>query len=293
MSTVQSFDHPILDDQSWATKLVPAIKLTAVYIFLIVLSAFYLMPVYMMVVNGMKSATEVSISTMWQLPQSFGLGGFSEAWSRLSASFANSLVITITATVLSCLVGSLTGYVLSLWRFKGANLVSVLIIFGMFIPYQSIIVPLVFFTQKVGLYGTIPGLILVHIIYGQSINVLIFGNYYRSVPKSLIEAAKVDGAGVWRVYWKIILPVSAPAFVVAAIFQFTNIWNDFLFGVTIVPNPQSQPVTVALNNLAGNFSVDWNVVMAGAVIAALPTAILYAALGRYFVRGLVSGSVKA
>jgi glucose/mannose transport system permease protein len=293
MSTVQSIDHHLFDDQPCKRKLVPAIKLTAVYALLIVLSAFYFMPVYMMVVNGMKSATEVSISTMWQLPQSFGFGGFREAWSRLSASFANSLVITVTATVFSCLVGSLTGYVLSLWRFKGANLVSVLIIFGMFIPYQSIIVPLVFFTQKVGLYGTIPGLILVHIIYGQSINVLIFGNYYRSVPKSLIEAAKVDGAGVWRVYWKIILPISAPAFVVAAIFQFTNIWNDFLFGVTIVPNPQSQPVTVALNNLAGNFSVDWNVVMAGAVIAALPTAILYAALGRYFVRGLVSGSVKA
>lgn len=274
-------------------KLEPHLKTAAVYGLLIVLSAFFLMPVYMLVVNGMKTATEVSISTMWQLPRSFGLGGFEEAWARLSSSFNNSLVITIASTVLSCLVGSLTGYVLSLWRFRGANLVSILIIFGMFIPYQSVLVPLVFFTQKVGLYGTIPGLIVIHVIYGQSINALIFGNYYRSVPRSLIEAARVDGAGVWKVYWKIILPLSAPAFVVAAIFQFTNIWNDFLFGVTIVPNPQSQPITVALVNLSGNFSVDWNVVMAGAVIAALPTAILYVVLGRYFVRGLVSGSVKA
>jgi glucose/mannose transport system permease protein len=288
MSTVES-----IKSGSGGTKVGPVLQKVAIYGLLILLSAFYLMPVYMMVVNGMKSATEVSISTMWQLPQTFGLGGFQEAWSRLSPSFQNSLLITISATVLSCLVGSLTGYILSLWRFKGANVISVLIIFGMFIPYQSIIVPLVFFTQKVGLYGTIPGLILVHVVYGQSINALIFGNYYRSVPRSLIEAARVDGAGVWKVYWKIILPISPPAFVVAAIFQFTNIWNDFLFGVTIVPNPQSQPVTVALNNLAGNFSVDWNVVMAGAVIAALPTAILYVALGRYFVRGLVSGSVKA
>jgi len=288
MTTVETFQPAASDG-----KIGLFLQKVAIYTALIVLSAFYLMPVYMMVVNGMKSATEVSISTMWQLPQSIGLGGFREAWSRLSSSFQNSLVITVSATVLSCLVGSLTGYILSLWRFKGANLISILIIFGMFIPYQSIIVPLVFFTQKVGLYGTIPGLILVHVIYGQSINALIFGNYYRSVPRSLIEAARVDGAGVWKVYWKIILPLSPPAFVVAAIFQFTNIWNDFLFGVTIVPNPQSQPVTVALNNLAGNFSVDWNVVMAGAVIAALPTAILYVALGRYFVRGLVSGSVKA
>ncbi len=276
----------------WAA-IMPGLRLAAFYGLLIALSAFYLMPVYMMVVNGMKSATEVSISTMWHLPQSFGLGGFAEAWTRLSASFQNSLFITVTATVFSCLIGSVTGYVLSLWRFKGANLISVLLIFGMFIPYQSVIVPLVFFTQKIGLYGSVWGLILVHMIYGQSVNALIFGNYYRSVPRSLIEAAKVDGAGVWKVYWKIILPISAPAFVVAAIFQFTNIWNDFLFGVTIVPNPQAQPVTVALNNLAGNFSVDWNVVMAGAVIAALPTAILYVVLGRYFVRGLVSGSVKS
>lgn len=280
----------------WSTPwqaVAPHLRVIAFYGLLIALSAFYLMPVYMMVVNGMKSATEVSIATMWHLPQSFGLGGFEEAWARLSSSFRNSLFITITATILSCLVGSITGYVLSLWRFRGANLISVLLIFGMFIPYQSIIVPLVFFTQKIGLYGSVWGLILVHMIYGQSVNALIFGNYYRSVPRSLIEAAKVDGAGVWKVYWKIILPISPPAFVVAAIFQFTNIWNDFLFGVTIVPNPQAQPVTVALNNLAGNFSVDWNVVMAGAVIAALPTAILYVVLGRYFVRGLVSGSVKS
>lgn len=276
----------------WKT-LGPQFQKAAIYCLLIVLSAFYLMPVYMMVVNGMKTATEVSVSTMWQLPHTFGLGGFVEAWSRLSASFNNSLVMTVSATVCSCLIGSLTGYILSLWRFRGANLISMLIIFGMFIPYQSVIVPLVLFTQKIGLYGTIPGLVVVHVIYGQSINALIFGNYYRSVPRSLIEAARVDGAGVWKTYWKIILPLSPPAFVVAAIFQFTNIWNDFLFGVTIVPNPQSQPITVALNNLSGNFSVDWNVVMAGAVIAALPTAILYIVLGRYFVRGLVSGSVKA
>ncbi|MDQ0474238.1 carbohydrate ABC transporter permease [Labrys wisconsinensis] len=277
----------------FGSKIAPQLRKAAIYAALIMLSAFYLMPVYMMVVNGMKTATEVSISTMWQLPGTLGLGGFREAWARLQSSFQNSLEITISATAISCLIGSLTGYILSLWRFKWANFVSILIIFGMFIPYQSIIVPLVFFTQKVGLYGTIPGLIVVHIIYGQSINALIFGNYYRSVPQSLIEAARVDGAGVWKVYWKIILPLSPPAFVVAAIFQFTNIWNDFLFGVTIVPNPQSQPITVALNNLSGNFSVDWNVVMAGAVIAALPTALVYVVLGRYFVRGLVSGSVKS
>jgi glucose/mannose transport system permease protein len=263
------------------------------YAALLLLSVFFLMPIFMMVANGLKSASEVSVATMWALPQRLDGGGFPAAWEKLAPSFMNSLTITAAATVVSCAIGSITGYVLVLWRIKGAGIISTLIIFGMFIPYQSIIIPLVLFTQKVGLYGTLPGLIAVHVIYGQCINVLIFGNYYRGIPRSLIEAARIDNANVLVIFWRIVLPLSPPAFIVAAIFQFTNIWNDFLFGVTLVPNPSAQPITVALNNLAGNYSVDWNVVMAGAVIAALPTALIYLSLGRFFVRGLVSGSVKA
>lgn len=263
------------------------------YVLLVGFSAVFILPIYMMVVNGLKSATEVSVATMWRLPSALSSGGFAEAWAKLSPSFVNSLIVSVTATVASCLIGSITSYVLVLWGFRGCRLVTALIVFGMFIPYQSVLIPLVLFTQRIGLYGTLTGLIVVHVIYGQAVNTLIFGNYYRSVPKSLIEAARVDAAGVMKIYWRIILPLSPPAFVVAAIFQFTNIWNDFLFGVTIVPNPASQPVTVALNNLSGSYSVDWNVVMAGAVIAATPTALLYILLGRFFMRGLVSGSVKA
>ncbi len=271
----------------------PAFGLVATYVLLVAASALFLLPIYMMAVNGLKSATEVSVATMWAPPISLGGGGFSEAWKRLSPAFVNSLIVAGTATAVSCLIGSITGYVLILWRFPGSRIVTMLIIFGMFIPYQSILIPLVFFTQRIGLYGTLYGLIAVHVIYGQSVNALIFGNYYRSIPPSLIEAARVDAAGVVKIFWKIILPLSPPAFVVAGIFQFTNIWNDFLFGVTLVPNPTAQPITVALNNLSGSYSVDWNVVMAGAVIAAAPTAVLYVLLGRFFMRGLVSGSVKA
>ena len=263
------------------------------YALLILLSAFFLMPVYMMVANGLKTASEVSVASMWTLPSHLGTGGFAGAWEKLAPSFRNSLIVAGSATIISCMIGSITGYVLSLWRMRWSNVISTVVIFGMFIPYQSIIIPLVFFAQKIGLYGTLAGLITVHVIYGQCINILIFGNYYRSIPRSLIEAARVDGANVLVIYWKIILPLSAPGFVVAAIFQFTNIWNDFLFGVTLVPNPSSQPITVALTNLSGNYSVDWNVVMAGAVIAALPTAAVYLVMGRFFVRGLVSGSVKS
>ena len=146
--------------------------------------------------------------------------------------------------------------------------------------------------QILGVYGTIPGLILVHVIYGIPITTLIFRNYFAGVPTELMDAARVDGAGLITTFTRVMLPLSIPAFVVVGIFQFTNIWNDFLFGVTVVPNPAAQPVTIALNNLSGTFSVEWNVVMAGAVVAALPTAIIYILLGRFFIRGILAGSVK-
>jgi len=253
---------------------------------------FFLMPVYVMVVTGLKEARNVSLSTMWNLPQQLSGGGFVEAWHRLEPNLGNSLMLAIPATIISAVWGSINGYVFAKWRFRGSNLLFGILVFGMFIPYQSILIPLIQFLQQVKLYGTIPGLIAVHVIYGIAITSLIFRNYYANIPDELMEAARIDGAGLVRTYLNVMLPLSMPGFVVVCIFQFTNIWNDFLFGVTILPNPSAQPVTVALNNLSGSFSVDWNVVMAGAVVAALPTALVYIFLGRFFVRGLLAGSVK-
>ncbi len=253
---------------------------------------FYALPIYVMVINGIKAAQDVSLATMWRLPSQFVLGGFAEAWARLSPNLRNSLVMVVPATILSALIGSLNGYLFSKWRFRGSEVIFAVLLFGFFIPYQSILLPLVRFLQMIGLYGTLPGLVLTHVVYGIPVTTLIFRNFYASIPPSIIEAATVDGAGILQTYSRIILPLSAPAFAVTAIFQFTNIWNDFLFGITVVPNPQAQPVTIALNNLSGSFSVDWNVVMAGAVLAALPTALVYIFLGRFFIRGMVAGSVK-
>ena len=253
---------------------------------------FFLMPVYVMVVTGLKEARNVSLSTMWNLPQQLSGGGFAEAWNRLKPNLGNSLMIAIPATIISAVWGSINGYVFAKWKFRGSNLLFALLVFGMFIPYQSILIPLIQFLQQVKLYGTIYGLITVHVLYGLPISSLIFRNYFANIPDELMEAARIDGAGIIRTYTHVMLPLSLPGFVVVSIFQFTNIWNDFLFGVTILPNPSAQPITVALNNLSGSFSVDWNVVMAGAVVAALPTALVYIFLGRFFVRGLLAGSVK-
>lgn len=253
----------------------------------------FLMPVYVMIANGLKDAQSVSLQRMWLPPSQLSThNGFVGAWERLSPNLMNSLNMVIPATVLSSLLGAINGYLFAKWRFRGSDVLFTLMLFGFFIPYQSILLPLVRTLQVLGLYGTIPGLVLVHVIYGIPITTLIFRNYFAGVPTELLDAARVDGAGVITTFLRVMLPLSIPAFVVVGIFQFTNIWNDFLFGVTVVPNPAAQPVTIALNNLSGTFSVEWNVVMAGAVVAALPTAIIYILLGRFFIRGILAGSVK-
>ena len=263
-------------------------SLAALCFFLVV----FVMPLYLMVVTGLKEGTNVSLSSMWNLPQTLTGGGFSEAWKRLWPSMVNSLVMTIPATIISAILGAINGFVFSKCKFKGSNVLFIVFVFGMFIPYQSIIIPLVKFLQSVGLYGTVVGLIVVHVIYGIPITSLLFRNFFDTLPNELIEAAKIDGATLMNVLLRIMLPLARPAFIVTGIYQFTNIWNDFLFGVTIVPNPKAQPITVALNNLSGSFSVDWNVVMAGAVVAGVPTALIYIFLGKFFVRGMLAGSVK-
>jgi len=253
-----------------------------------------------MVITGMKSFAEISLDTMWKLPVSFNFNSFSVAWlgsmkegfRGLSGSFLNSVFLVIPATVISALFGSLNGYVLTKWRFRGSDLIFTMILFGMFIPYQSIIIPLVLTLQRLHVYGTIPGLILVHVIYGIPISTLIFRNYYITVPTEMVEASKIDGANFLGIYRWVIFPLSTPGFAVAMIWQFTSIWNDFLFGLIITPNPASQPITVALNNLAGSYIVQWNVQIAGALLTALPPILIYIFLGKFFLRGLLQGSLK-
>ena len=268
------------------------LKKWPVYLILVLAFVFYLTPVFVMINNGLKDAVSVSVSTMWKLPELFSSGGFAEAVAKLWPNMKNSFLMVIPATIISSFLGALNGYLLSKWKFRYSDILFIIMLFGFFIPYQTILLPLVQFLQSIKLYGSIYGLILCHVIYGLPITTLMFRNYFVGVPTEIIEAASVDGAGVLSIFWNVMLPLSVPAFIVVGIFQFTNIWNDFLFGITVVQNPNAQPITIALNNLSGSFSVDWNVLMAGAVFAALPTALVYIFLGQFFVRGLLAGSVK-
>ena len=261
------------------------------YAILFVFVLWYLAPVYVLLVTSLKPSSQVTLDKMWTLPWPPSLDGFSAAWTALAPNFVNSLKLAIPAAILSSMLGSMNGYVLAKWKFRGADTLFTLILFGMFIPYQAILIPLTQVMSDVGLYGSIQGLILVHIIYGIPITTLIFRNYYAAIPTELLEAAKVDGAGFIRIYRSILLPLSASGFVVVLIWQFNSVWNDFLFAATLTTQP-NWPMTVALNNLAGSFAVDWNVQMAGALIAAMPTLLVFIILGRYFVRGLLAGSLK-
>jgi glucose/mannose transport system permease protein len=288
MSTTHNFSAPIQQSRQ------RQFTFRKLFIFLILALAilFYLMPMYVLVISGLKEAANVSIADMWNLPDTATTGGFREAWKKLGPNMAQSFLLVIPATVISSLLGAINGYLFSKWRFRGSEILFALLLFGMFIPYQSILIPLIEFLDLIGLYGSLPGLITVHVVYGLPITTLIFRNYFANIPYEIVEAARIDGAGLWSIFRQIMLPLSLPAFVVVGIFQFTNIWNEFLFGLTIITNPRHQPITVALNNLSGSFSVSWNVVMAGAVLTALPTLVIYVLLGRFFIRGMLAGSMK-
>ncbi|HPH95631.1 MAG TPA: carbohydrate ABC transporter permease [Anaerolineaceae bacterium] len=261
------------------------------YIPLLAGAVFYLLPVYVMLVTGFKGFEEVSLKTMWDLPTTLHVDNFVEAFNKLSPYLMNSLNMVLPTAVIAAVLGSLNGYVLAKWKFKGADIIFPLILFGIFIPYQSVLIPLVELMRSINLYGGLPGLMLAHVIYGIPITTLTFRNYYATIPKDILEAAKMDGAGILGIYWYIMRPLSVTTFVVVLIWQFTQAWNDFLFAV-VLTNPANWPITVALNNIAGSQVIAWNLQMAGSLLAALPTLIIYIFLGQYFVRGMMAGALK-
>ncbi len=272
-----------------------------IYLLLVLFALLFLIPMYVLLVSSLKSFAEVQDqSKLWRWPAALHWESFVAAWSGipekglrgLSGNLFVSLALTIPAALASALLGSLNGYVLSKWSFPGANIVFPFMLFGMFIPYQSILIPMTQTLAYIGLGGTLWGLVLVHVVYGLPITTLIFRNYYTEVPKDLVEAAAMDGADIMDIYWRVMFPLSIPGFVVVIIWQFTNIWNEFLFAVSILQKPDLQPITVALQNLSGSQIQEWNMVMAGAIITALPTLLIYILMGRFFIRGLLAGSVK-
>lgn len=265
---------------------------TAKYALLIFFVIVVMIPVYVLLVTSFKGQGDATPARAWNLPQLWTTENWSAAWTALSPSIFRTLTMVVPAAIISSVLGSMNGFVLARWRFKYADIVFTLILFGMFIPYQAVMIPLLQLMNGVGVPSGIPSLIVLHVIYGLPITTLIFRNYYMSIPEELIEASRMDGAGMLRTYWSVVLPISIPSFVVVLIWQFTSAWNDFLFAV-FFSSSQNGPVTLALNNLAnGALLTNYGVSMAGALLASLPTLLVYVLLGKYFIGGLMSGSVK-
>ncbi len=277
---------------------------TTKYVFLVIFLVAVLMPVYVLVVTSLKPPADVNPATSWGLPVRWpwepvapgGPTGFDNwviAWEALSEAIGRTFLLAIPAALISSFLGAMNGFVLSRWRFPRADWVFTFILFGMFIPYQAIMTPLVQMKTSLGLPSDISTLILVHIIYGLPICTLIFRNYYVGIPNELMEASRVDGAGMLRTFRSVVLPLSLPGFVVTIIWQFTSAWNDFLFAL-FLSNQRQGPVSLALNNLAqGAQLANYGAAMAGALLASLPTLVVYIVLGKYFIGGLMSGSVKS
>jgi glucose/mannose transport system permease protein len=268
-----------------------------------IFALIYLFPLFVMVVTSLKTLDEVRSGNLLSLPHEPTIQPWISAWSTtcvgltcegLKGYFLNSILMTVPAVAISAVVGALNGYVLTKWRFKGDGIVFALILFGCFIPFQIVLLPMARTLGLLGLASSTPGLVFVHVVYGLCFTTLFFRNYYAAFPDDLVKSAMIDGAGFFRIFWRILLPNSIPIIVVTVIWQFTNIWNDFLFGVSFAGGGSAMPVTVALNNIVNSSTgvKEYNVDMAAAIIAALPTLVVYVLAGRYFVRGLMAGAVK-
>ncbi len=269
---------------------------------LIVFAVYYMLPLYVMVVNSVKELDEIRQGAMLSLPQKFTIEPWLSAWSTaqigvdptgLKPYFINSILMVVPAVFLSTMLGAVNGYVLTKWQFPGHRIVFGLLLLSCFIPFQIVLIPMARILGTLGIAGTTSGLVFVHMIYGIGFTTLFFRNYYDAFPTELVRAATIDGAGFFRIFYRILLPSSGPIIVVTVIWQFTNVWNDFLFGASFA-DADSQPVTVALNNLVSSSTgvKEYNVHFAGAILAALPTLVVYIVSGRYFVRGLMAGAVK-
>jgi len=273
-----------------------------IYTALILFAVYYLLPLYVMLVNSLKPLDEIRQGGMLNLPKQWTIEPWLSAWSTaqigvqptgLRPFFINSILMVVPAVAISTIIGALNGYVLTKWQFKGSNVFFGLLLLSCFIPFQIVLIPMARILGWLGLAGSLWGLILVHVVYGIGFTTLYFRNYYENFPTELVRAAQIDGAGFFQIFRRILLPSSGPIIVVSVIWQFTNIWNDFLFGASF-SGANTTPMTVALNNLVSSSTgvKEYNVHFAGAILAALPTLIVYIVSGRYFVRGLMSGAVK-
>ncbi len=292
-----NFSSPVRD-----RTLADTLSRAIVYTVLVLFALYFLIPLFVMLTTSLKTMADIRTGTLMSLPREWTLEAWIKAWGEarigttqggIKGYFWNSVQMVVPAVLISTLLGAVNGYVLSKWKFRGSDTFFALLLVGCFIPFQVVLLPMARTLGFLGMSMSISGLILVHVVYGIAFTTLFFRNFYVGVPDELVKAARIDGAGFFLIFWRIMLPISLPIIMVSIIWQTTQIWNDFLFGVCFSTG-DTQPITVALNNLVNTSSAvkEYNVDMAAAIIAAAPTLFVYFVAGKYFVRGLTAGSVK-
>ncbi|MDG4674849.1 carbohydrate ABC transporter permease [Shinella sp. 838] len=294
--------HRDFDPLSTGSSRQRMLSKTSVYMALTIFALGYLVPLVIILINTLRPLDEIVRSGFIAWPHDVSLQYWGEAWSTfciggtcegVSRFFKNSLMMAVPATILSTAIGLVNGYVLSKWRFRGSNALFGIITLGVFMPAQMTLLPWAFVLGKLGLSNTISGLVLVHTVQGLSFTTLFCRNYFVNIPDDLIKAARIDGAGFWRIFRRIILPLSPPIIIVSVIWQFTGIWNEFLFG-TVFTSGANQPITSAIVAFSGSGTGErhYNVEAAAVIMAAIPPLFIYLVGGKYFVRGLTQGAVK-
>ncbi|KXF75501.1 sugar ABC transporter permease [Paramesorhizobium deserti] len=301
-TAIQTRSHAHTEPWGAKPKRMFAPSTIMVYGVLIVAALYYLLPLYVMVMTSLKGMPEIRLGNIFAPPVEVTFEPWVKAWSQactglycegIRTGFWNSVKITFPSVIASILIASVNGYALSNWKFRGSEVFFTILLFGAFIPYQVMLYPLVIITRELGIFGTLTGVVVIHTIFGMPILTLLFRNYFASLPPELFKAARVDGAGFWRIFFQIMLPMSLPIFVVAIILQVTGIWNDFLFGVIFAGTPNF-PMTVQLNNIVNSVQgvKEYNVNMAATILTGAVPLLIYFLSGRYFVRGIAAGAVK-
>lgn len=273
-----------------------------VYAFLAFAAAFFLLPLYVMLTTSFKSMEEIRLGQIFALPSSITFDAWRAAWSEactgvscegVRGGFWNSVTIAVPSVVLPILLGAINGYALSWWKPKGSQWLFGVLMLGAFIPIQVMIYPLVKLEAAIGIYSSLPGIVFVHLVFAMPIMTLLFRNYYAGLPSELFKAARVDGGGFWRIFIQLVLPMSTPMLIVAAIMQITGVWNDYILGLTFAGR-ENQPMTVQLNNVINTTTGErlYNLNMAATILTSAVPLLVYLISGRWFVRGIAAGAVK-
>lgn len=285
---------PVVTDLAGTRKKSVSLDQLLLYTFLIGFTVIYMLPFFSALITSVRTQDDLSLNGVFSFPRELTLNNFPTAWQqgRVSRYILNSFIITIPALAGTIFLSSLSAFALARYQFPGNRLIYFMYVAGTMLPFQILLLPVFLLTNKLGLYNTYWGIILIHVAFQLGFCTFVLRNFMRTLPGEIMDAARIDGASEWGIYWRIVMPLTVPAIAAVATLEFTWIFNDYLWAIILIQSDALKPVTAGLSTLQGQFVTNWPLIVAGALIATLPTLIVFLALQRYFIGGLTLGSGK-